>query len=818
MRKKIQKILVNLGTILLLLSVVILMWRIWPHPPLKSYFTDSHFSTVFVDKEGELMRITTGKDERYRLWTPLDEIPESLQDAVILHEDRYFYQHIGVNPYSLFRGAIRSFILKQRLQGGSTITMQLARMRWQLNTRSILGKSIQVLRALQLELSYSKRDILEAYLNYAPYGRNIESVGAASLIYFNKRPNDLTIPEVMTLAVLPQSPTLRLQDKSGLAGKKLLDARNRLFSRWQIEHPESDQVKDLFSLPLYLRQPENLPFLAPHFVDQLILKKQRDVSTEYIKSRYIETTIDMTLQIALERQIDAYIRRHKAQGIENAAAILVDYRDMSVSALVGSADYFNKSIQGQVNGTFAKRSPGSTLKPFIYALALEQGILHPATILKDVPTQFGAYSPENFDRRFLGPISATQALNFSRNIPAVNVASKLVNPNLYQFLQDNGVENLANEKHYGLALVLGGGEITMQELAQLYSMLANKGKFKRLNFLVNSKNSNSSIVAENSPSLPLNEKNIDKNSLSEASTYITLNMLGQHKRPTDTLAQAPTKIPVYWKTGTSWGFRDAWTAGIFGPYVLIVWEGNFSGKGNNAFIGVEAAAPLFFNIIDTINAEIPDLPATMGNVPSSVKKVDICLTSGQLPTRWCQHVGKTLFIPGISPIKADTIYRPIVLNKMTGKVSCEPFDPETSKIEVFEFWPSDLANAFAQAGVAKKPPPTTKDCSIKDAGLMTGMAPQITSPQKNITYTFRLNVDKNTQTQYEQALSLSATSDAANRTLYWFVDGSYLGSTLSTQSLNWLPNKSGSFQLRVVDDFGLADTRRIKVNIVSVKQ
>lgn len=820
--KNLKNKLLNIIVVLLLLSLVLLMWRVWPHQSLKSHFTESQFSSVYLDKHGKLMRITTADDQRYRLWTKLEDIPESLQTAVLLHEDRYFYQHIGVNPYSLIRGVVRSFLLGQRLQGGSTVTMQLARMRWQLNTRSFSGKVMQVLRALQLELSYSKQDILEAYLNYAPYGRNIESVGAASLIYFNKQPKSLTLPELMTLAVLPQSPTLRLQDKSGLVGEQLFQARNRLFKRWQIEHPDSAEYEALFSLPLHLRQPEQLPFIAPHFVDQLIQANQSKPSqsnSTYVDKRsndsantssFITTTIDTQLQQALERQITAFIRRHQAQGIENAAAILVDSRDMSVSALVGSADYFNTEIQGQVNGTAAKRSPGSTLKPFIYALALEQGILHPATILKDVPTQFGAYSPENFDRRFLGPISATQALNFSRNIPAVNVAAKLHHPNLYEFLKKSGVKKLASEDHYGLSLVLGGGEVTMQELAQLYAILANQGKFQPLNFLHRS-------VVQNVTAQSVTAQNVtveNSNYLSPASTYIILDMLRQHPRPTDTLAQAPAKLPVYWKTGTSWGFRDAWTAGIFGPYVLVVWEGNFNSKGNNAFIGVEAAAPLFFNIIDTIIAELPDLPRTVKAVPDTIRKVDICLTSGQLPTKWCQQVGKTLFIPGVSPIKADTIYRPIMLDKLTGEVTCQPFDPEYTKIEVFEFWPSDLANAFAQAGVAKKSPPSSKNCSINDAVLITGSAPQIVSPQKNITYIFRKNQSA-AASPNEQQLMLSATSDAVNKKLYWFIDNIYLGSSASNQFMSWLPEKSGVFQLRVVDETGLADTRTIKINIIN---
>lgn len=330
--------------------------------------------------------------------------------------------------------------------------MQLARMHWQLNTRTVGGKFVQVLRAIQLELSYSKHDILEAYFNYAPYGRNIESVGAASLIYFNKNPKELTLPEALTLAVLPQSPSYRIEPNSDGISLSLMKTRNQLYDYWLEEHPKDADLSALFQLPLRLRQPEKMPYIAPHLVEQL--EKQEKFNPR--KPTTIVTTIDLSLQNLVEKQVDAFIERNKHLGVKNASVILVDTRDMGVKALVGSADYYNADIHGQVNGTNAKRSPGSTLKPFIYALGIEQGILHPRTILKDVPSTFGSYAPENFDLRFLGPISATQALNYSRNIPAVSIASQLKNPTLYQFLQMSGISNMASERHYGLSLVLGG--------------------------------------------------------------------------------------------------------------------------------------------------------------------------------------------------------------------------------------------------------------------------------------------------------------------------------------------------------------------------
>ncbi|MGP2688602.1 penicillin-binding protein 1C, partial [Serratia nevei] len=511
-----------------LLALLLTAIRLWPHPPLWQGLPQS---SVYYDRHGALLRITLANDDRYRLWTPLEQVSPLAVRGLLLHEDRWFYYNPGFNPVSLMRGFWRSYVAGGKMQGGSTISMQLARMRWHLNTRTPGGKVLQVLRAVQLELSYSKRDILEAYLNYAPYGRNIESIGAASLIYFAKPPRELTLPEALTLAVLPQSPSYRLEPKTGVLGAALTQARNRLFQRWQRVYPTDASQQTLFRLPLALRQPEQVPYIAPHFIEQLRLQTQQLVQ----RDTRVDTTLDAGLQRLVERQVNAFIARNRSRGIQNAAVLLVDSRDMGVRALVGSADYYNRPIQGQVNGTNAKRSPGSTLKPFIYALGMEQGVLHPMTILKDVPSSFGAYAPENFDRRFLGPVTATDALNFSRNIPAVYVASQLRQPTFYQFLRLTGVANMANESHYGLSLVLGGGEVTAQELAKLYALLANRGELRPLRLRLN----------EGEPR-PVRL-------LSEEASFITLDMLRQHRRPGDTLAQRSSSLPVYWKTGTSWG-------------------------------------------------------------------------------------------------------------------------------------------------------------------------------------------------------------------------------------------------------------------------
>ncbi|MGH8187791.1 MAG: penicillin-binding transpeptidase domain-containing protein, partial [Steroidobacteraceae bacterium] len=386
-------------------------------------------------------------------------------------------------------------------------------------------------RALQLEMCYSKRELLEAHLNLMPYGGNIQGIGTASLIYFGKQPRRLGLAESLALVLIPQSPARRAPTHD--EPRELRAGRERLFERWVAAHPEARALTAHMAMPLEFGSIRDLPFNAPHFTDH-VLHLQRSRAA-------VQSTLDLPLQRVAERVVTNYLREQRAIGVDNASVLLVDYRDMSVRAMVGSANFFSASISGQVNGTLAKRSPGSTLKPFIYALAIDQGLIHPLTVLKDAPTSFGAYSPENFDGRFVGPITATEALIRSRNVPAVALSAQLAQPSLYQFLKGAGVSQLASEQHYGLALTLGGGEITMEEGAMLYAMLANRGRLAPLRYFADEPQASG-------PRL-----------LSEEASFMTLDMLQSAPRPQDSFAQPRAGRSAAWKTGTSWGFRDAWT-------------------------------------------------------------------------------------------------------------------------------------------------------------------------------------------------------------------------------------------------------------------
>lgn len=755
------------GLLLVGLTVAgLIVLRLLPCQPLGHNLS---YSRAVYDSQGELLRLTLASDQRYRLWTELADVPAKLRQAVLLHEDQWFYWHPGFNPASLLRAAFASYLGAGRRQGGSTISMQLARMHWDLYTKNVSGKLLQIIRAIQLELHYSKDEILEAYLNSAPYGGNVEGAGTAGLIYFNKLLNDLSLPEIMALAVIPQAPGSRLAT-GGLESSALYNARQSLYQRW----PESRENSAFMDMPLSMRSAKDLPFLAPHFVNQVLSRYPGNMEPG---KQNMLTTLDLRLQRVLQQQATSFIAQQKSLGIDNAAALLLDCRDMGIKAMLGSVDFFNRSIHGQVNGSNAKRSPGSTLKPFIYALALEQSLLHPQTLLKDLPYNIGTYSPENFDQDFCGPITATQALVESRNIPAVQISAQLREPDLYQFLQKARISGLLSASHYGLALVLGGGELTMQEMARLYAILANQGKMHDLRFTQQEK--------LNSP--------VDM--LSAEASFVTLKMLQENFRPGFNRAQH--SYPVYWKTGTSWGFRDAWCAGIFGPYVLITWIGDFKGSGNPAYVGREAAAPLFFAIADNIMAD--KTISTALPMPEQVKQIEVCAISGMLPNQWCPHKTLSWFIPGKSPIALDYIHRPVPADGQ----QCTVQSLRRGQYQVHEYWPSDMARNFALAGLPRRAPPA----SACLAGLIDGKAPSITSPQKEVIYYLE------TGNSGKREISLSAISDAGVKNNFWFINDAFYQQARADEIIYWQPEHAGLYLIRVADDLGRADSRILKVEI-----
>jgi penicillin-binding protein 1C len=743
--------------------LVAAIWLALPKPPL---LEGIDFSTRVRDRNGNVLRVTLTADQKYRIWTPLKEISPELINATLRFEDKYYGNHPGVNPVSLLRATWNLAFSSGRHAGASTITMQLARLRYHLQTRTVAGKLRQIVYALELERHYSKAQILEAYLNLAPYGRNIEGVGAASEIYFAKSAARVTSAEAVALSVIPQSPTRRALVAGG-ENARVTNAQQRWYLRSTIKETPA------LTFRAEARTRRQLP--APHFVEQTL--ETRNTATE------ITTTLELSLQQMLEKRVADYIAQNRDRGIVNTAALLIDFKTMEVLAQIGSSDFANAEIHGQVDGTRRPRSPGSTLKPLVYALALDQGKIHPLTLLKDAPHTFGDYNPENFDREFLGPIRACDALARSRNVPAVTLASDLAHPTFYEFLRNAEVSLPKPASFYGLSLPLGGAEVTMDDLVRLYAALANGGRLQPLRRLQNE---------------PV-RKSIRL--VSPEAAFLTLDMLGQIPRPGLTNADSNRYAPVFWKTGTSHGFRDAWSVAVFDHYVLAVWIGNFDGKRNASFIGRTAAAPLLFQMIDGLRAIKPSRPQPHLPPPElNLKRVEFCAVSGQLPTASCPHRTEGWFIPGISPIDSCDVHREVLVDASTGLRVAQDDGTRTLKREVYEFWPSDLLALFERAGVPRKLPPPfapTMDNELLSRG---GHAPKINLPANEMTIS--------QQSTNTPGIPLRAETETGVRKLYWFADKTFLGSCDAHEVLCWKP-APGAYQLTALDDHGRSASRSV---------
>ena len=750
------------------------------------------FGHAYMSRDGELLRISLTPDDKYRLYTPLDEISPYVRHATILYEDRFFKYHPGVNPVALARATIDYISGVPHPAGASTITMQVARLKYDMNTRGIGGKLKQIAAALYIDLFYSKDEILEAYLNLAPYGGNIESIGAASLIYFDKPASQLNKIESITLATVPQNPVKRgLNTRAGLSN--IMKMRGDLVRRW-IEHAPADtSLTTLADMPLDVRTTRELPFYAPHFVNYMVSQSGLDWNNIGPHDWETRTTLDLGLQQKLENMLATQIAARRDVGITNAAAILVNYKTMETLAYIGSADYFDKRIYGENDGVRARRSPGSTLKPLIYAAAVDMGLIHSMTLLKDAKINFGVYAPENSDNEFYGPVLARDALTHSRNIPAINLLRQIGTKNFYKILSDSGVSNLKSPDYYGISVALGGAEVSMFELADIYATMANLGLRHKIR-------TNTDVPLDAGHQL-----------LSPEAFFITLDMLARQQTPTKKIpfTRAPAaQLRHYWKTGTSSSFRDAWTAGIFGDYVLVVWVGNFDGTPNNAFSGAHAAAPIYFSLAAATQEYFAThgTPITNNNFlrdDLNISEIEMCDGVGGLAGKYCPKTVRAYFIPGKSPIDTASVYRAIPIDTKTGLRACSR-NPDTTKMVVYEFWDAEYLDMFRRAGVQRNtPPPFMPGCSLDD--VMSGRdVPTIISP---IPDTRTVITDNNDTAE----ITFRAISDMPDAKIFWFLDDKMIGTTMSGDILQYR-TKIGDHVVRAIDEMG--GGTRIKFSVV----
>jgi penicillin-binding protein 1C len=552
---------------------------------------DIEFSTRVVDRDGRLLRAYATGEGRRRLPAQLADVDPRLFDVLFAYEDKRFRVHGGVDPLALLRAALQLAGSGRILSGGSTLTMQVARLLEPRGGRSFVAKLRQIVRAFEIERALTKDEVLSLYLDLAPYGGNIEGIRAASLAYFGKEPRRLSLGEAALLVALPQSPELRRPDRSSAAARQ---ARNRVLDRFAAQNNvPADEIALAKAEPVpTARRP--MPMLAPHATDRAIA--QSPAGSE------VRLTIDADLQKNLEELARERVRTLALTfGPDISLAMLVvDNATGEVLARVGSPDYFDERRSGQVDMTQALRSPGSTLKPFIYGLGFEDGIIHPETLIEDRPVRYGSYAPQNFDFTFQGTVSVRKALQLSLNVPALAVLDQVGARRLAARLAQAGATLVLPEGEApGLAVGLGGVGIKLSDLVMLYAGMARLGTV-----------------------LPLTEHmagNGEGNRLMEpvAAWYVGNVLLGTPPPENG----APGRIAF--KTGTSYGYRDAWSIGFDGKHTIGVWVGRPDGAPVPGLVGRVAAAPILFDAF----ARLPTPPAALPRAPAGV----LVTTSAKLP-------------------------------------------------------------------------------------------------------------------------------------------------------------------------------------------
>jgi penicillin-binding protein 1C len=535
-------------------------------------------STTIVDRNGKLLRAFAMADGRWRL--PVDAktgIDPGYLKLLLTYEDRRFREHGGVDPLALGRAALQLVTNGHIVSGGSTITMQLARLMEPRRERSLSAKLRQIVRAVEIERQLSKDQILDLYLALAPFGGNLEGVRAASIAYFGKEPKRLSLAESALLVALPQSPERRRLDRYPQAAH---DARDRVLDRMVEDGVLSqDDAAQAKAVPVpKLRKP--MPILAPH---------SSDAAVATVKDAPV---IQLTLDSSLQKTLEALARdRAMAQGPNISVGIIaVDNESGDVLARVGSADYFDERRAGQVDMTRAVRSPGSTLKPFIYGLAFEDGFVHPESLIDDRPIRFGSYAPENFDMTFQGTVPVRKALQLSLNVPAIVLLDRVGASRLSSRLkQAGGNLVLPKDEAPGLAMGLGGVGVTLQDLAQLYAGFARLGTTKPLREIMR--------AGDDREAMRL---------MDQAAAWQVSNVL---------LGTPPPENGVHnkiaFKTGTSYGYRDAWSVGFDGRITIGVWVGRPDGAPVPGLVGRTAAAPILFDAF----ARTGKLPAALPKPP-----------------------------------------------------------------------------------------------------------------------------------------------------------------------------------------------------------
>ncbi|MFW6035728.1 MAG: penicillin-binding protein 1C [Halothermotrichaceae bacterium] len=749
------------------------------------------YSTVILDENDNYLRLFLNDNQQWYFPPDDTKIPYKLKKAVINYEDKRFYSHSGIDFFALGRALYQNVKAGKIISGASTITMQVARIS-RSKDRTISNKLIEMIHSVKLEMKYSKNDILELYFSHAPYGGNIIGYKAASYRYFGKPPGEISWGEAALLAVLPNSPGL-INPMKGR--KKLLEKRNAL-------------LQDLYVNEVINKQTLKLALAEPIPEEQISFELTAPLLARDLKNNYqddiIRTTISADIQDSVCKMIDEYMINMKAKGIMNCSVLVADTKTGAVKAYIGSNDFYDMENSGRIDGIQMKRSPGSVLKPFLYGLAMDEGLIVPESKLKDIPVAYGSYIPYNNDGSFRGMVTTEKALIESLNAPAVNLLAQYGVSDFYKFLKEAGVEGLGDSAdRYGLPLILGGAEISLWDIASLYNSLGNYGEFSKLHVIekpVDVLEIASTEKTAGNYGNPIRQNsagkfelyNKEQQLISKGSSYLLLDIMKEVKRPGLEYywEKYAGRKKIAWKTGTSYGNRDAWAVGVSPEWTIAVWTGNFNGNEDKSLTGIDAAAPLLFRIFNSLDT---GTYSKWFKEPEDMKKIKVSAVTGY---RLKEKLGEQVKVD--APASAKSLrYSPyekkVFLNIQENREVCS-LCWEAGKVkEAYQVvYPPDVISYLKERGNDYTIPPHEESCpSLGSYKPIDFVYPQDGSV---------IEIPRGMEGKYQKVkFKIAHSHDKSN--LYWYLDNNYLGQTNDIHQ-KLLSPKTGWHTLYVMDDQG----------------
>ncbi len=746
--------------------------------PIQKPLFESPYSTVLEDRNGILLSAKIADDGQWR-FPQGTEVPDKFATCIRFFEDEYFYSHPGVNPISIGRAFKQNIIAEKVVSGGSTLTMQVARLARKNQKRTVWNKLLELFLTFKIEIAFSKAEIMEIYASHAPFGGNVVGLEAASWRYFSRAANQLSWAEAASLAVLPNAPSLV---RPGKNQKLLLLKRNRLLLKLNENDIIDDTTYELALLEGLPSKPHALPRHAVHLLNRSLSEKQ--------KGKRIRTSLELSLQLKINKIVAQEYHQLKQNEIHNLAVLVIDNKTNEVISYVGNSNPNAGNNGHRVDIITAQRSTGSLLKPFLYGLAWQDGLVLPNSILADIPTQFGGYAPKNFDKKFDGAVSAKNALNQSLNIPAVRLLQEYNLDRFYDELQQFPLNSVdLGSGHYGLSIILGGAESSLWEICTAY-----KGMSESLRNVYEREYK----YCESDYDFPkwnLNEeietKALTKETpLKSAAIWQLFEALNELNRPGQERGweSFAGKKKVAWKTGTSFGLRDAWAVGVSPDYTVGVWVGNADGEGRPGLTGIAAAAPILLEVFDLLpNSNWYQTPY------DELFEITLCAKSGYGKGINCPEADTVLAGSKSRQIKTCIYHKSIQLNdEETRRVNSSCYEVAKMKTKSYFVLPPLMEYYYQKTNPEyRKLPQWESACQRFESSLM-----ELISPENAEQILIPVDLDGT-----QGSLAVQVAHRNVDAIIYWNLDEEFIGTSEGIHQKEISP-ATGSHTLTLVDSEG----------------